>query len=170
MLRLISKREKIILYTTIGMAIFAIAFKFAILPVIDRYDAITGEIEIASAKLNKYRQLLVNKKVIEEKYIKLFGSLPEPKELTANPLFELESLARASGVRIVDIRPQAGSGAKEAIIDLRADGLMEAYLKFIYNIENSTAFFSIKKLQLISKPNTQGLEGNFSILQSAVAE
>lgn len=88
-------------------------------------------------------------------------------------LSELELIAQQSGVSIIDIRPQLPketSAYKEIYIDLRAEGSMQAFLKFIYDIENSLSLLRIKKLQLIAKPNSSILEGIFSISELSVTE
>lgn len=169
MLRIFSKREKAILYTTIGVLIFALGFNFLIAPILTKNDYLNKEIALARAKLKKYRWLLSQKDHIKSKYDR-FSSLikldsKQQDSLTAT-LSELENLAKNANIRIIDLRPQTYKTLdlyREILIDLRAEGTMEGYLNFIYNLENSLSLLRIKRFQFSAKPNVSTLEGNFSI-------
>ncbi len=87
------------------------------------------------------------------------------EELLASILSELENLAKLSGLRITDIRPQSPKALrthKEFLVEVRQEGKIEAQLRFIYELENSQYLLRIKKLQLNPKIDGQ-LEGNLLI-------
>jgi hypothetical protein len=89
-------------------------------------------------------------------------------------LSELQNLAKNAKIRIIDLRPQQVAktnkkSGKEITIDMRAEGSMEGYLKFIYDIENSLWVLHIKKFQLLAKNNSSALEGVFTISQVSVS-
>lgn len=160
MIRMLSKRERIILYTTIGVIISAIAFNFIIAPVLTKINYLNNEIKVSRMKLTKYHWLLTQKDNTQNKYSKFSADiavLGEQKDTSVSALSEIENLAKNADIRIIDIRPQTNS------IDLKAEGTMEGYLKFIYNIESSLLLLRIKKFQLSTKPNSPTLEGAFSI-------
>lgn len=168
--QLLSQREKVILYATAGIIAFSAVYKFLLAPVLNKNEYLDKEVEIAKAKIKKYTWLLENREQIGQKYKKFsasfdIGRQPGVHEPLVSVLSELQNLAKACDIRIVDIRPQASAktDVKETLIDLRADGTMEGYLKFIYNIENSLSLLSVKRMQLNAKPNTLNLEGIFSI-------
>ena len=171
---ILTKREKIILYITIGVIIFSIIFNFLILPVLTKIGLLNKEINLTQARLKKYTQLLSQKDYIQSKYNKFISRVSvsgRRQDTLVDALSELENLAKEANIRIIDIRPQASRNInlyKEIIIDLRTEGTMEGYLKFIYNIENSLLLLRIKKLQLDAKPNSPTLEGSFSISQISV--
>lgn len=177
MIRVLAKRERIILYATIGVVIFAIAFNFLLAPVLTKNDNLNREINLKRAKLKKYLWLISQKEAIQSKYSK-FSPAPsvsdQQQDVLVSALSELENLAKNSGIRIIDLRPQQGAKGsdlyKEILIDLRTEGSMDGYLKFIYNLENSLSLLRIKKFQLTAKPNAQVLEGSFSISQLAVLD
>lgn len=172
MQKILTKREKLILYVTIGVIIFGIGFNFLLAPVLNKCSALNREINLTRIKLKKYRLLLSQKGNIQKKYNR-FASKANlagtNKDALVNILSELEILAKEANIRIIDIRPQSTSESsslhKEVSIELRAEGAIDGYLKFIYNIENSLSLLRIKKFQLSAKPNAQTLEGNFSISQ-----
>lgn len=173
MLRILTKRESTILWLTVAVVIFAISFNFLSETVLKKNDTLNKEISVTRTKLKKYLWLLAHKESIQNKY-KKFTSLTDltretKKDTLVTVLSELETMAQGSNIRILDLRPQGQKDLdlyREALVDLRTEGTIEDYLKFIYNIENSLSLLRIKRLQLNAKPNTQALEGNFSISRS----
>ena len=169
--KVLSKREKIFLIAAIAIISFGVLFNFVISPVLDKISNLNREVEFNRVKLTKYSSLIKQKDLIQKKYASLPGGMDlseNSKDTLVDALSELESLAKKAGIRIIDIRPQAGKNLdlyKEIFIDLRTEGTMEGYIKFIYNLQNSLSLLKIKRMQLNAKPNTQYLEGSFSISQ-----
>ncbi len=158
-----------ILWLTVAVVISAVSFNFLSETVFKKNEALNKEISVTRVKLKKYLWLLAHKEGIQNKY-KQFSSVTEltpetKKDTLVTVLSELETIAQGSNIRILDLRPQ-GQKELEALVDLRTEGSIEDYLKFIYNIENSLSLLRIKRLQLNAKPNSQTLEGNFSISRS----
>jgi hypothetical protein len=177
MLRVLSQREKLIFWFTVGIITLAVVFKFCLAPVLDKNDLLNREISATRAKLKKYLKLNSQKQDLQERYSRLTANLDLSSQ-QADPLVAalaaLESFAREANIRIVDVRPQAVAKApgvyQELSIDLRSEGAMPDYLKFIYSLENSLSLLRIKRLQLNSRPNTEFLEGAFSISQISAKE
>jgi len=176
--KLLKTREKIALYLIIGVILFNLIFNFVISPIMARYANLNKEITVASAKLRKYMALLGQKEKIQKKYSDKFNSVSSLPEFRQDSLVaalsELQNLAKSADIRIIDLRPQQGAKTgsqpyKEIIIDMRTEGSMEGYLKFIYDIENSLWILRIKKFQLLAKSNSTALEGVFTISQVLVS-
>lgn len=171
--QMISKKEKIFLYLTIGIIALSIGLNFIVIPFLNRNEALNQEIYINKAKLNKYTSLLRQKANIQDKYNKnsaRFAGKNVALNKTDSALSGLDNLAKTADIRILDMRPQGISKSKELIIDLKTEGGMENYLKFLYNFEYSMPLLRVKKFQLNAKPNTQFLEGSFTISQSLIME
>ena len=170
-LRVLNKREKIIFYATMGTIISALVFNFVVLPVMARNERLNKEIGRTRFKLIKYLRLLSQKEVLENKYQKLFSDLKltRTKEDTlVGALSELERLAGSASIKIIDIRPQMNvetQNAEEIAIDLRTEGGIEGYLKFMYDLENSLSLLTVKRMQLLTQPTSQTIEGSFTISQ-----
>jgi len=166
-----TKREKLILFITIAVVIFGIVFNFFIAPILKESQRLNSEINITTAKLRRYLGLISKKESIQNKYDKFITGKnlsQESKDPFVVALSLLEDMAKDANIRIVDIRPQTSKNLdlyKEIVVDLRTEGDIESYLKFLYSIENSLTLLKIKKFQLNSKPNSQLLEGNFSVSQ-----
>lgn len=164
MIKVLTKREKLILNLTVAVFIFAIFFNFIIAPLFARNAALNKEISVYRGKLRKYVTLLSNKEAIENKSSSRFIA-PEASSETSlvAALSQLEELAGNAGIRLIDIRPQAASRAREVTVDLRAQGTLDGLMKFIYNVETSLALFEIKRFQFTSRAENTNLEAIFSI-------
>jgi hypothetical protein len=168
---LFKKREKIILYLTIIVVIFSVSFNYLRLPIFNKNEELNREILASRTKLKKYHFLLAQKDQILSKLKRLSvdSKFIASQDTVVAAFASLEDLAKAANIKIVDIRPQATlqskKETKEMVIELKAEGAMEDYIKFIYELENSLLLLRIKQCQLTSKPNAELLEGNFVISQ-----
>ncbi|MBF0485096.1 MAG: type 4a pilus biogenesis protein PilO [Candidatus Omnitrophica bacterium] len=169
MFKQLTKREQLILQGTAGIVFFGLVFHILLNPLAQKYSVLDKKIAVTKAKLEKNQQLIAQKDFFQNVLSKLGqGTLEsEPlKDPIVGMLSELEKLAKDSGVSLTDIRPKAareGVSSRELVVDMRTEGGVKDYLKFMFNIENSTSLFSIKKIQLNSKSNGDVLEGSFSI-------
>lgn len=173
MQKVISNKEKVFLYLTLGVIVLSAGLNFIIIPFLSRNEALNQEIYINKAKLNKYVFLLRKKAIIQDKYNKIstrFAGKNVELNKTDSVLSGLDSLAKTADIRILDMRPQGILKNKELVIDLKTEGEMENYLKFLYNFKYSLPLLRIKKFQLNAKPNTQSLEGVFTISQLSIVE
>lgn len=171
--KILSRKERIILYITALILIASLIFNFSVIPVLQKNDSLNKEIYANRRKLNKYLSLLNQKENIRKEYNKFFGESggnPLNPDDSAQGLSNLDGLAKKSNIRIVDMRSQAApkksASYKEIIIDLKTEGQMEGYLKFLYEMETSASLLKIKKFQLIAKSRGRLLEGSFSISQA----
>jgi hypothetical protein len=161
---------------TAGVIIFAVVFNILLYPVMNKNSLLNKEINLTEQKLKKYLWLLSQKDNIMNKYSRFASTVKvsgQEDPLVAG-LTELENMAKEANIRLIDIRPEAAAKTqgpyKEAIIELRAEGAEEGYLKFLYKIENSLSLLKIKKFQLSARANTQALEARFTISQLFATE
>lgn len=165
-MRLLSKREKIILILTVGLIVFSILLNFLILPVLKQFDLLNKEIELNRRRLIKYSRLLRQKEAIRSKAASLAidaDSAGRENDALVIMLAELENLAKEANLRIVDVRPKPDK--KTANVDIKTEADIQGYLQFIYGLQHSLSLLEIKKFRLSAKANSQLLEGNFSISQ-----
>ncbi len=171
---MLSRREKLILYISIGIIFSGVGISFIIEPVITKNTMLNKEVNLARLKLKKYSLLLKKEEYIKNRYSKFNLNLPvsgKQEGRLVNVLSELEKTAQNAAIQIIDMRPQTSEESgkyKEIIVDLKAEATMEGYTKFIYEIENSRVLLRIKRFQLNAKSNSLALEGIFSI--SAVSD
>lgn len=167
-LKLLTKRERIIFFLTIAIICVSLSFNYIFKPLVKKFNFLNQEILTYKIKLEKAFRLLEEREGIKAKYTKVSSLVKEnvsEEELLASILSELENLAKLSGLRITDIRPQSPKALrthKEFLIEVKQEGQIQAFLRFIYELENSGYLLRIKKLQL--NPKTDGqLEGNLLI-------
>jgi hypothetical protein len=175
MSRVLSSREKNIFLFTAGIIIFALGFNYFLAPLFSSNDSLNRQISAGRSKLRKYSWLIANKERIRKKYSRFSSpSAGDSRDIEVEVFSGLEAIARESGVRIVDLRPQSGQARRgpyrENLIELRAEGSSDNYLKFLYNIENSLYLFKVKKFQLNAKSASSSLEGIFLISQFAAPD
>lgn len=169
MIKILSKREKTILFTTIGVILFALCFNLIFAPFFNRNASLNREIIVTRSKLNKYIHLLKQKERIEG----LYGELSSlAANGTGNPavdaLREIENLAKTANVKIIEVRPQGTrqvGAERERSIDMRCEASIESYFKFIYDLENSLSLLRIKSFQMTAKPNSGLIETVFQLSQ-----
>ncbi len=169
--KMLKKREKIILYVTIIIVFFSITFNFLISPVLEKYEALAKEINVSRNRLKKYMMLLVRKDEIQNRYGRFsskLNSAADNKDALLITMANLENLAKDAGIKIIDIRPQASRKGDLIIIELRTEGSVDSYGKFIYDVETSLLLLKVKRLQFAAKPNTAALEGAFTISQPII--
>lgn len=169
MQKIFNKRERLIFYVTVGVVGFALVFNFLLVPVLSRFENLNRQIRSLRQKLNKYTVLVSQKEFLESRYAQFSPFSVEGTGVNGplSSLAQLESMAKNSGIRIIDMRPggMTAKGRSETLIDLRAQGSVENYFNFIYELENSLTLMRVKGLQLNARPGTSDLEATFSIAQ-----
>ncbi|MCX5715186.1 MAG: hypothetical protein NT033_10430, partial [Candidatus Omnitrophica bacterium] len=147
------------MYVTVGVVVSSVAVNFLNGNFWQKNISLNREIALTRQKLKKSLRLLSQKDAIQNKYNKLalHSDLSAPQgDVFVATLSELEKMAQDAGVHIIDMRPQdisKSSGLyKEIAVDLRAEGDIQGYFKFIYNLENSLSLLRVRRFQLSSKP------------------
>lgn len=172
-------REKRFFFLALLAIVSLAIFQFVFYPMFLRQRALNEELHSAGKKLFTYQRLIARKKAIEDQYKQFspnFTLSSWRMEEATDGLAEIEDLAKKSGIRIVDMRPQGGGltdrkRPKEWRIELRTQGDIEGQLKFIYNLEYVPSLFKIKKLRLAARLSAGSLEGDFSLIrQSLIAD
>lgn len=169
-------REKRFFFLALLVVISLGFFQFVLCPVLGHRRALNRELYAAEKKLFTYQRLIERKKAIEDRYRQFssnFSLSSWREQEAADGLSEIEDLAKKSGIRIVDMRPQGGGTLqekrpKERRIELRTQGDIEGQLKFIYNLEYVPSLFKIKKLRISSRLSGGSLEGDFSLIRQAL--
>lgn len=164
-------REKGVFFFVLLVGVSLVFFQFVFCPVFRRQRALNQELHSAGKKLFTYQWLIARKKAIEDQYKQFspnFSLSSWGTEEATDGLTEIEDLAKKSGIRIVDMRPQGGGTLQEKRprewrIELRTQGDIEGHLKFIYNLEYVPSLFQIRKLRLAARLSGGSLEGDFSL-------
>lgn len=160
----LSKREKLILYSCIGIIVLSILYAFILEPFVSMWSELNREIESARLKLRKSTEIVKRRLEIAERYKNLSGYIKAQRgsdeEEIAQLLSEIEKLANTSNIRITDIKPKAAriSGYhKIYVVEVESEGNISTFTKFIYEIQNSPQLLKVKKLSLNMKGITDNL-------------
>lgn len=165
--KVLTKREKAVLYTAGFSIAFALCFNFIFAPFIEKNADLNRQIGAARTKIKNYRRLLKEKENIQNQFKQLSSMLGDG---TGNPamdaLEEIESTTKSAHVRIIEVRPQGykqSRKGRERQIEVRAEAAMEGYFKFIYELENSLSLLRIKSFQMSSRPGSDMIEAVFQL-------
>lgn len=172
MLKVLKTREQFLLYVIFGLVSLSFVFNLIAYPLLQKNRSL--DIEISKTRLKLMKCLDVLSRKDELKNISpdfSFGStaFEQKQDTTVAVLAELEYLSQKAAIKILDIRPQSitrASGTREVSFDLRAEGEIDSYVKFIYEIENSVFLLKLKKIMLRAKPDSSSIEGTFTITQN----
>jgi hypothetical protein len=177
MQKVMSRRERIILYVTIAVVALSVVFKVFFAPLLARMQTLDRDIALTGEKINKYSRLLAQKDSLRSRYNDLISQMGTPegqkKDTLVNALRGLENIARSAQIRIVDIRPQASGSqgsSKEVLIELKSAGSMEGFLKFIYDVQSSLLLLRVKKFELSAKGKAGNLEAVMTIAASTLLD
>lgn len=176
-MRILTTREKMVFFITAGVVLMSAGYRFFLWSFITRNTELDRQIASTTATFKKYLIFVSMKEQIETKFRDKFVSMTTPQGGTDSQitgLSELESLAKAAQIQIVDIRPHSSSEShalyRESFTEVRMEGPAEGFWEFIYNIEHSPSLLRIKKFQLTAKSNTALLEGTLTISQISLKQ
>lgn len=164
-------REKIIAIATAAVAGGALIYNFAVEPMLASRRTETSEVESRAGAFNKSRKIFEDYGRIESEYKELTRFATAEKgedDAVAAMLTYIEDIARRDSCFIVNVKP-AGSKtfarSKEIMVDVTAEGDIEQFSKFIYDLEHPRIMMmKIKRFSLASKGAASGgLRGSFII-------
>jgi Tfp pilus assembly protein PilO len=94
-------------------------------------------------------------------------SAKSEEESTAEIMTYIEDVSRKDSCLVVSIKPVGAKNLgsyKEILIDVNAEGSMDQFSKFLYDIENSAdMILEVKRFTLNSKSSAGTLKGTFLI-------
>jgi Tfp pilus assembly protein PilO len=153
----LSNKEKIGLTFALSFLFIVFVYRLIIDPINKRFQKINREIQINEKRLGLDLRNLKQKDFITEeyeKYVQYVKSSGSDEEEVAKILGEIESLARKSKVQLVDIKsmtPKKVDFYKEYIVNIEAEGEMEALIKFLQQLNTSSQLLRAEKLRISLK-------------------
>ncbi len=155
----ITDRERRSLLITLLVILACSVFNFIYLPLSERNKRLNYEISTARSKLTEYISLLAREDSLRDEYNAFFdgnAQLLNEEDMVA-VLSALEKTAKDDTVSIIDMRPQIIADmpdTKSYIVEVRAEGSMESFIKFFYDLESSFSFLSLEQIALNVRPQT----------------
>lgn len=153
----LSKRERILLYLAATFISLNLFYKFAIKPLLKKWDLLNQQILNSEIELKRSLKYLNLKDEVENIYLSYIGHIKksgaDEEELTVF-LNEVEKVARASGMHIANIRPEPVKDLefyKKYLLEMNCEATMENYIEFIYNLQKTAQLIRVEKLKLFSQ-------------------
>ncbi|MGE5308158.1 MAG: type 4a pilus biogenesis protein PilO [Deltaproteobacteria bacterium] len=153
----LSKQEKAFLFVAIIAVGVSLVDRVIVRALWTRIRELDGKIEAREAGIRKDLKIMAQKQRIEiqqTKYRPFLGAQPTENEEFTLFLKEVDTLARDSGIYVVDMKPtgtkQAGDSVKY-MVNLNVEAEMGALVRFLYTIEDLNKLMTVEKYQVQPK-------------------
>ncbi len=151
----LSKREKVVLYT----AIFIISLTFLdgliINPILSKLVTLNAQIQEKEEGIRRNLRILARRdKIISEssKYKAFMDNYKTEEEEATSILKEVERLAKKNSIDLAEMAPRReirqGAESKEYSITLTCEAEMKQILNFLYDIENSRKLLTVRRYEI----------------------
>ena len=153
----LSKKERTGLLIAAAIVSAAFLDRFVISPINEKIQQINRETKINEKLLECNLRSLMQREVIAgqyRSYIQYVKKAGSAEEVVAEILGEIEKLARATGVCLVDTKPQSpkhGNFYKEYSVEVEAESEMSSFIEFLHQLNNSSQLFRAGKINLTLK-------------------
>jgi len=153
----LSKREKYILFITVGIILTCVIYNFLISPVIKKSKQMNQQFRQKTIKLQKSLQVLNRAKLLQDWHNSIPFNL-KASEIRQDGVTKIKSyivdISKKNLVQIINISSpgerEEHENYKFIFISLALKGQMENIIDFIYDIESSPMMFTVDKLQFSS--------------------
>ena len=153
----LARRERWLLGLALITAGLSVGYRFVIEPGVERWQALHQEIRAARVELERHRRMIARRDDVMTAYGQL-GELARvegsDEEAMTLILQTIEGLARESGVRITDIKPQpvrTRSFYTEYGVELESEGTVQQLMKFIYELQLSSQMLRVDRMRLTTR-------------------
>jgi len=150
----LSKRERMIAYAVAIFVSVAAMDRLIVSPIFSKMKSLEAAISDEETNIKKSVRIMSQKDKIAAESVKyssfLTSALSEEEEMVSL-LKEVERIANASSVYILDMKPatiQKMGAFKKYAMTLDCEAQMEQLVDFMYNIENSKKMLTIEKFQI----------------------
>ena len=156
----LTKRERIIFYTTIGIVSLVLLDRMILSPILDRVNSLSESIQAKEESIEQ-SLIIVNQEERIEGESSLYTSFlsePQTEEKTITAfLKEVETLAKKSSVYLIDIKPsgkEVEGTVVQHFVKLNFEAQMEQVFNFFYNVTNFEMLIKIEDYQV--RPKSEG--------------
>ena len=153
----LSKRERLVLYVTMGIICLTILDRLILSPVLWKMKTLDEQIQNERTRIKRDIHIIAQKdRIIEQsnKYAEYSTKDLSTEEITTSFLKEIGNLANETSVYLIDIKP-AGTKKEDVyrkyFVDISCEGQMEQIINFMYSIENSNNLLKIEKYNINPK-------------------
>ncbi len=150
----LNKREKKLFYIVLVFLAIVFSNNFVVTPLKKEIGLVKQEKIKKEIEWKKNNQIIKQKKQIKEefeKYMAFIKKKGSDEEDVASFLKEIESLAQKSKVSLINIKPQPVKKMefyKKYTIEIKGEGHIEQFVKFIYYLQKSYQILKVEKIHL----------------------
>ncbi len=165
----LSKKEKKLALITLIVASAAIIYDFGLEPFFGRWQKLDKEVRSKTIILKQNQKLLRAYDGLEEEYKGYYKHIgaSKPSEGYTQTLREVENLSKKTACRILNIKPFVSrdkGGYKEILFDITAEGVIDNFSGFLYELEKLKSPLRVESFTLVPKSHTQGeLKGTLRV-------
>ncbi|MFH2137150.1 MAG: hypothetical protein ABII88_01410 [Candidatus Omnitrophota bacterium] len=165
----LSKREKTVLYVSLGFALLALMDRAVVGPIIGKLNSLEKEIQETEHQIKKNLIIKSQQKRIneeEKQYATFSVEAGSGEEETASLLKDIENLATEFSIYLIDMKPLtvvSGGGIKKYVVSLSCEAEMKAMVTFLYAMENADKLLQIGAFNITPK-NKQSSVGRCELL------
>ena len=176
-MKTLNRRELVILYVCAAVIGVYGIFMLAVRPLIERGEAIGGQIEAAERRLAKNVQTAQQAADVDAEYqrlVSILGTEGSEGAEGSSMVSKLEAAARQADVQIANMQPQR-TVSKEILkafpVEIVIDGKWPNIVKFLYLVQSDPNLFNVDRLSLEKySDTTASLRGNFVLSRTRVVQ
>ncbi len=176
----LTSREKFLLCLALVVSCLGLFYNFALKPLIKEWNWLNYEISEKETTLKRNITYLQQSDSVSKAYQR-YANYIKSKELETSDeeeiaalLNEVEKIARAASVQITDIKPKPTREEefyKKYLLEMDCEATMEEYIKFIYNLQQSTQLIRAERVKLSALgKNSPLLKANMLITKVLLTE
>jgi Tfp pilus assembly protein PilO len=172
----LSKRERIIVLTTVLVVGALVADKFVITPLWEGLGQLQEHRRQSRDQVTKAKNLLALKPQKEEQYQKLLkNGMASDAEAESRGISALDQWSKDAGLMLSSVKPDrtvGDKGLKEIVFTVAGKGSLDAVAWFLYQVETAELPLKVKYMQLGSTSeagDSMSLELRLSTLYVAAA-
>ena len=153
----LSKREKLVLFGSVLVVACALVDRVIVASLSRRIEQLDAQVTAREAEIRKNLKIVSQKKRITAQhdiYKPYLGQMSTENEEFTVFLKEVDTLARDSGIYVVDMKPTGTKEAGEArkyLVNLNIEAEMPALVSFMYSVEDSKKLMTVEKYQISPK-------------------
>ncbi len=162
-IRILTSREKLILWLVLIIFAAVIIFNFGISPVVAKVSRLNDDIEKKTLLLEKYARLIGKGGDIFSLYAQYKANLwidDLPHEAIAALFKETKNSAAKFNLVLERLKPhplEKKNNYKEVSLEIELSGDLSSLFGFVNHIENSTSLIKVSTLRLSSQSNSTSM-------------
>ncbi len=169
----LSKREKILFYSTVSIISISLIYSFTFRKTAGLWNELNQEITAKKIKLRKNIQYLLQEDSVRRNYQEYAPYIIQRgsnEEQMRDLLNQVERAARSADIRIANLKPRPIENKgfyNKYGIELNCEADIEQYTEFIYNLQGCEQLIRIERLKLSSQANSPALKAQMLISKVA---